>query len=257
LNKVDAYRQQLRETTEWDSFLMAESRLPGPRGNLELACAVAEEGTASLFWRYVQLDAEQAPVNTPQEFLAFCGTLGLGKLFVAGDEEALTMLRRQANDPRWRIREAVAMALQRWGEADMEALLAEMSRWSIGSLLERRAAVAALCEPKLLAEPGHVVRVLEILDGVTSSLLEEQDRRSEAFRALRKGLGYCWSVAVAVHPAAGKAAMVRWLDSADKDVRWVMRENLRKARLARMDAAWVTAALAQLGRGWANRAEAR
>jgi hypothetical protein len=121
-----------------------------------------------------------------------------------------------------------------------------MAAWSRGNPLERRAAIAALCEPRLLAEPSHVVRVLEILDTVTFSLLEEHGRKSEAFRALRKGLGYCWSVAVAAYPAAGKATIARWLDSADKDVRWVMRENLRKARLARMDAAWVAAALAKL-----------
>ena len=228
---------------------MAESRLPGPRGNLELARAVAEEGSAPLFWRYLQLDVARAPANTPQEFLAFCGTLGLGRLLVEGDGEALTALRRQASDPRWRIREAVAMALQRWGEAGMGALLGEMSLWSKGGPLERRAAIAALCEPKLLAEPRQVVRVLEILDVVTSSLLQERDRHSEPFRALRKGLGYCWSVAVAAYPAAGKAAMERWLGSDDKDTRWVMRENLRKARLARVDAAWVAASMAQLQRG--------
>jgi len=249
VGKTDSYRRQLRELAEWDLFLLAQSGLPGPRGNLELAQAVAEEGGAALFWRYLQLDVEQAPVNTPQEFLAFCGTLGLGRLLVEGDNEALAALRRQANDTRWRVREAVAMALQRWGEVDMEALLAEMALWSRGDSLERRAAVAALCEPRLLAEPSHVMRVLEILDVVTSSLLEEQDRRSESFRVLRKGLGYCWSVAVAAYPAAGKVAMARWLDSAHKDVRWVMRENLRKAWLARMDAAWVAAALAQLERG--------
>ncbi len=210
---------------------------------------MAEEGDAGLFWRYVQWDVERAPVNTPQEFLAFCGTLGLGRLHVEGDREALAALRRQASDPRWRVREAVAMALQRWGEVDMGALLDEMLLWSRGGPLERRAAVAALCEPKLLAEPRHVVRVLEVLEVVTSSLLREQDRHSEPFRALRKGLGYCWSVAVAAHPAAGKAAMERWLGSDDRDVRWVMRENLRKTRLARMDAAWVAAASAKLERG--------
>jgi hypothetical protein len=229
--------------------LLAESRLPGPRANLELARAVAEEGDSGLFWRCVQLDAERAPANTPQEFLAFCGTLGLGRLLIEGDCQALVVLRAQASDARWRIREAVAMALQRWGEVDMEALLGEMSLWSQGGLLERRAAIAALCEPGLLAEPRHAARVLEILDAVTSSLLQERDRRSQPFRALRKGLGYCWSVAVAACPSAGKAAMERWLGCEDRDVRWMMRQNLRKARLARMDADWVAAAQVKLRRG--------
>ena len=246
MSKVDSYRQQLRQVVDWDSFLLAESRLPGPRGNIELARAVAEEGDAALFRRYLHLGVERAPANTPRAFLAFCGTLGLGRLLVDGDAKALTTLRSQASDPRWRIREAVAMALQRWGEADMEALLEEMTLWSKGGPLERRAAVAALCEPRLLVEAGHVVRVLEIVDVVTASLLRERDRRSEAFRALRKGLGYCWSVAIAASPEQGMPAFERWLGCPDGDVRWVVRENLRKARLVRMDAQWVESMLDRL-----------
>jgi len=32
--------------------------------------------------------------------------------------------------------------------------------------------------------------------------------------------------------------MERWFASEDKDVRWIMRENLKKNRLARMDVNW-------------------
>ena len=48
---------------------------------------------------------EKAPVNTQQEFLAFCGTLGLGKLLIDGRKEYLIRLRLLASDPRWRTRE--------------------------------------------------------------------------------------------------------------------------------------------------------
>jgi hypothetical protein len=41
--------------------------------------------------------------------------------------------------------------------------------------------------------------------------------------------------------------MERWLASDDRDVRWIMRENLRKRRLARMDAAWVARCVDELG----------
>ena len=33
--------------------------------------------------------------------------------------------------------------------------------------------------------------------------------------------------------------MEKWLANPDPDVRWIMRENLKKNRLVRMDAAWV------------------
>ncbi len=78
-----------------------------------------------------------------------------------------------------------------------------------------------------------------MLDQITETVLARQDRRSPEFVALRKGLSYCWSVAVAALPEEGKAAMEKWLASQDHDVRRIMRENLKKDRLARMDRAWV------------------
>ncbi|HEM46831.1 MAG TPA: hypothetical protein ENO23_07275 [Alphaproteobacteria bacterium] len=243
-NRIEEYREALRRVEDIEAFLLAESRLPGPRGNLELAQAVAEEGSAELFHHLRAFDAERAPVNTPQEFLAFCGVLGLGRLIVEGETEAVAALRVHATDPRWRTREAVAMALQRWGRDDPTGLMDEMQEWSRGSYLVQRAAVAALCEPSLLHDAAFVRRVLALLDSVTAALAAAPagDRRSDEFKALRKGLGYGWSVAVVALPLEGKRAMTRWLQSTDKDVTWVMRENLKKARMGRMDAGWVAEA---------------
>jgi hypothetical protein len=247
MSKVAQYRQTLRQLDEWDAFLLAHSGLPGPRGNLELAQAVADEGGEEMFLRFLTFDAERAPTNSPEEFLAFCGVVGLGRLVAQGQREYLTTLRDCASDPRWRIREAVAMALQRLGDADMDALLDEMEAWSQGTLLEKRAAAAALCEPRLLRDQQQVMRVLRILDRITASIQAVTERKGADFQVLRKGLGYCWSVAVSALPEAGKAAMQKWFTSGDKDVRWIMKENLRKNRLARMDAAWVEASREQIG----------
>ena len=244
MNKIETYRVTLRTLPlpEWDAYLLQESHLPGPRSNLELAQAVADEGDAALFERYIAMDATQAPVNTPGEFLAVCGAIGLGRLLVEGRLELFATLRRLASDTRWRMREGVAMALQRLGDADMELLLGEMERWTSGAnFLEQRSVAAALCEPRLLKKPEHARRVLAILDSITTSLLgiAETERRSEPFQALRKGLGYCWSVAVAALPQEGSACMERWFPAKDKDVRWIMKENLKKNRLERMDSAWI------------------
>ncbi len=130
------------------------------------------------------------------------------------------------------------MALQRLGDADIEVLFAEMTAWSSGAPLEQRAAAAAICEPRLLKAPQSVLAALQILDTITGSIADIRDRRSKEFLALRKGLGYCWSVAVAALPDAGKLAMEKWFPSTDKDIRWIMRENLKKNRLVRIDPAW-------------------
>ena len=131
------------------------------------------------------------------------------------------------------------MALQRLGDSCMDLLIVAMGEWSQGKVLEQRAAAAALCEPRLLRQ-GHSARaVLAILDQITRCIEQTADRRSEDFLTLRKGLGYCWSVAVAALPAEGKAPMEKWMEKPDKDVRWIMKENLKKNRLIRMDAGWV------------------
>ena len=139
------------------------------------------------------------------------------------------------------------MALQRYGRVDMDSLIQEMARWCEGNLLERRSAAAAVCEPSLLQQAGQAERVLAILDQITASIVSETDRRSDDFKALRKGLGYCWSVAVAAFPEQGKALMETWFRCDDRDVRWVMKQNLRKKRLERMDPVWLNAWQAELG----------
>jgi hypothetical protein len=239
MKKRDAYRERLKKLANWDSLIVTESGLPGPRGNIELAQAVADEGSAQLFELYASFGPNEAPENSPHVMLVLSGLIGFGRLVAEGKRKYLKQLRVAASDPRWRVREAVAMALQRVGEKNMELLLEEMEKWSKGNLLEQRAAAAALCEPALLDEPKHVKRVLTILDGITSRFLRIQDRKSNEFKALRQGLAYCWSVAVAAHPVQGKKMMERWFSSPDPDIVWVMKENLKKDRLKRMDAKWV------------------
>jgi len=238
VTKVDEYRRTLRELRDWEPYLLAHSGLPGPRGNLELGAAVADEADEDRLRRWAAVDPEAAPFGSAEEFLPVCGVIGLGRLVADGDRSLLPELRRLANDPRWRVREAVAIALQRVGDADMPALLAEMQAWAGGSALERRAAVAALCEPRLLKAADHARAVLALLAQVTEQLPAMPERGTDAFRVLRQALGYGWSVAVVALPEEGKAAFEQLLRSDDRDLRWVVRENLKKRRLDRMDAAW-------------------
>jgi hypothetical protein len=234
------YRKELQKLSNWDSYLRKMSGLPGPRGNLELAQVVAEEGNQELFERYLGFTPDIASENTPDVFLAFCGAVGLGRLIAAGKNQHFIRLRELSADPRWRIREGVAMALQQVGDSDMDLLLKEMREWNKGNLLEKRAVAAALCEPRLLNNAEHAKKVLEILDEITQCILMEKEKKSEEFIILRKAMGYCWSVAVVAYPEYGKKLMERWMKSTDKDIRWIMKENLKKNRLWRCDANWTT-----------------
>ena len=240
MSKITTYRETLKSLDDWTPYLLQESGLPGPRGNLELAHAVAQAGSREQFETFLSVPLEQAPTNNPHEFLVFCGVLGLGKLAAEGDHTLIARLRTYASDPRWRVREGVATALQLLGDMDMPLLLHEMTIWSEGNWLEKRAAAAALAEPRLLKQAENAQEALRIIDSITLSIAEAKSRSGDEFKTLRQALGYCWSVLVAALPAEGKTMMEKWLPSEDKDIRWVMRENLKKNRLLRVDPLWVT-----------------
>jgi hypothetical protein len=233
MGKREEYRSSLRARSDWDAFLLAESGLPGPRGNLELADAVADEGTEELFRRYAGLDPVESRTGTAEEFLAFCGVQGYGRLLADGKMEYLTELKRYANDSRWRIREAVARGLQILGDADVSVLLDDIEPWAHGSPLEMRAAAAACCEPRLLIDPENAGRVLKLLDEITRQFVRRTDRKTDEMRTLRQGLAYCWSVAAAALPEDGLVRMERLITRDDPDVNWIMRENLKKNRLVK------------------------
>jgi hypothetical protein len=208
-SKVSFYVEKLKSQKDWDNYLMNESGLPGPRGNLELAQAFAEIGNENLIKKYLSIKPAEAPVNSAKMFLTFCGVVGLGTLINNGKREYLPQLRVFASDQRWRIREGV-------------------------------------CEPRLLTSEKVAGAVLDILDGETSSIVGFQDAKDEGFVVLKKGLAYCWSVAVVAYPEKGKKLIEKWVGSDDKTIVWIMKENLKKNRMSRVDKDWVSSQLARL-----------
>lgn len=215
---------------DWEGYLSANSGLPGPRGNLELIAAFAEEATPRMIHRLS---------TSEDEYLAACGAVGLGRLLAEGDTTAEGELRELAVDVRWRVREGVAMGLQRLGDADGAPLRRIVRGWAAAdSLYTRRAAIAAICEPRLLVDQDSALTAFDVLDQVTEALagVPAAGRRGDdPFRVLRQSLGYCWSVAVAARPDPGFPRLERWAKVPDRDVRWVIRENLKKTRLAAAD----------------------
>ena len=231
MNKTSQYLEDLQKLDDWDAYLLENSGLPGPRSNLELAYAAASLASDEQVSRWLKNDAQAAPTNTPMEFLAICAAIALGHRLGKGDPQIEKRLSSLANDTRWRIRESVAMALQVFGDADMVQMTAIVRRLAGGSLLQQRAAAASICEPRLLKQREHALAALDVLNSITSAIPSITDRKSDDFQALKKGLGYCWSVAVAALPGEGKLLFSAWLDSPDRDIRWILRENLKKNRL--------------------------
>lgn len=229
------------------SFLREHSNLPGPRGNLELAGQFADlvasragdPGRAAV-WKVVAdlagVGPEGAPTGDPGEFLAFCGTLGAAGF--VGDPprraQAWRLVRRAAEDPRWRLREAAAQAIQRALPVDRPGTLTTLDQWAAtGGWLLLRAVVAGLADPPLLADPVVAVAALRLHEVALDRLAHAAERRDPAFRVLRQGLGFSLSVVVAASPEAGFALLRVLAARPDRDLAWVLRSNLAKARLAR------------------------
>lgn len=227
MTRTAEYRAALTtlEPAGWPAYLDEHSGLPGPRGNIELALVVADLAPPRL--------AEEL-IASGDEYRTFCGVVALGSR--AAEPGVLARLHGHASDERWRVREAVAMALQRLGDDDPAALERVVLSWADDpDPLVQRAAAAAICEPRLLATPAAAAVAIEVCRRATAALaaLPRDHRRRPDVRTLRQGLGYCWSVAVAADPQPGLAAFDA-LDTSDPDVAWIVRENLTKKRLARL-----------------------
>ncbi len=133
MGKKEDYIQALHSTGDWIAYLKANSNLPGPRGNLELAYAAAEAASIEQMDEMLAADGPDVLENSPEVFVVFCGIVAMGALYIPDDPDQFGLLKRYANDSRWRIREAVAMALQEIGKRNMRLLLNELHAWLDGS----------------------------------------------------------------------------------------------------------------------------
>lgn len=247
MSQRDLERAALVAATDREGYLLANSRLPGPRANLELLDAAGDVLDRDEALRLAAMGAGEAPNGTPLEFLPCCGLVAVGRLVAEGDDSLVPLLRAAAGDARWRVRESVAIALQRWGDADLGSMADAIESWPGCGLLEARAAVAAICEPRLLRTAPAVEVAVRILDSATASLVAVPRPRGEPGRVLGAALGYGWSVAIAASPRVVLPVFERWVVSDDPDVRRLVRENLAKTRFSRAASADVARLRERLG----------
>lgn len=237
--------------------LARDSRLPGPRANLELAhrtadCAAATDDdrrpdALRLLERWLEAGPDETTGGAPEEateegteearreYLAAVAALCTGALLsVRPDEAAAALLTAAASDRRWRVRELAATGLQRVLSADPERGMSVVRGWLASGTLPARAAVAAVAEPSLLRDPDLARAAVRVVERAADLLLAlpAGERRATDPRVLRQALGYAVSVVAASDPAAGLPLLERLATSTDPDARWIARENLKKARLA-------------------------
>jgi hypothetical protein len=234
-----------------ERYLTDRSKLPGTRMNTALVSTFAAaigrlvsgpnlppvERLEALLDGWAALSLADAPVNDPREILPSSAVMAYGQVAVArpdwwGDE--VSKLHRAASDPRWRVRELVAAALQRMLAANWQRACQALSDWlSSDDPLVIRACAAAIAEPPLLTDTARGERALLIQAQAIDWLahLPAERRRDRDVVVLRRALGYTVSVAITADPAQGLALLDQLRRSSDKDIRWIVRENEKKQRL--------------------------
>ena len=219
-------------------FLLKNSNLPGPRGNLELLYKFSKTATETEIndcFRYYSDDLK----NSQEEFVVMCGILGYCYLHQSKIENTLSEIRKYASHASWRIRESVAMGIQELGVTDFEKTVNVLEKWMKGNQLEQRAVVAGLCEPKLLKKPENAQKVMEILEQIILTFNKIPEKITQDGESLRKALGYGLSAAMVALPIEGKNLFKKLETSKNKHILWILRENLKKNRLLKMDSNWV------------------
>jgi hypothetical protein len=230
-------------------YLREHGGLPGAHANLELAENVSHllaaalprnaDGVHSLINYFVNGDRRMVGGNTPAEFVMVCGIFSYGVCAVAHPawrEEAFSLLHHYARSPYRRIREGVMVAYQQLLDADPQPVLARLKALMLeGNYVQQCVAVTTLSEPRLLYHAETLSVALELqrlaLEHVRNA--PTADRKKEGFRALRRALGFTLSVITAAEPEQGFALMRECAAWNDPDITWILRENLKKKRLAR------------------------
>ncbi|MFW9793695.1 MAG: hypothetical protein ACFFEE_05315 [Candidatus Thorarchaeota archaeon] len=246
LSEIFASKPKRKAQEDLVRYITVNSNLPGPRGNLELASAFEElvsdrasRNSVEELWELCSsmsnLSSIEAPVNDPKEFIAFCGTRGLGAIGEKCQEyqkKTLFRLQTLAQDSRWRMREAVAMALQRLLSGDNNKIRRELEDWiEKGDWLVLRGTMAGIAEPHLLKDIDFAEWALEAHVKVLDRIRDSSNRKSDEFRVLRKALGYTLSVVVKAIPSSGFRFLRELIKMDDKDIKWIVKENLKKKRL--------------------------
>jgi hypothetical protein len=173
-----------------------------------------------------------SPLQMPQ----LCATVAFGEWAAVFQhiEAGVSALLQLADSPLWRVREGVAMGLQRMLAAQWSSTIRRVRRRALDAVpYEWRAIVAGVAEPDLLTSTSRALDALDLHYDALAYLrhLPAAARAGDPVRTFRQALGYSVSVVTAAAPEAGFPLMHAWAAWHDPDVLWVVRENLKKKRL--------------------------
>lgn len=227
-------------------YILENSNLPGRMANLTLISAIADSFSKNFSlsnsWYPVLiewLDLE-ANGNDAETVLVLTALESLGSLYEHCDNQQRTeiaqKLHASLNDERWRVREIVTESYKRIG-LDSYDLLVELFQSIITNdltPLEIRGILATLAHPILLQTPqqlGFAQKILEISFDYYLDFNAEKFTKEDK-KVLRKGLSFAPSVIINKTPDTGFNYLKMLVEKNNKDLTRIVKENLKKKRLA-------------------------
>jgi hypothetical protein len=230
-------------------YLRENARLPGARVNLELANDVAyllaavvsqrPDSVRALISYFFTNERKGGASSAPAEFVTVCGIIASGacaSVEAGWRADTFALLYEYAGSSRLRTRAAAATAYRHLLTATPEETSKHLvSLASEGSYFQQCVAIVTMDEQPLLYMPRVLATALQLQRVVLEHVLEapQAARKRKDFYALRQALGYMLSVITVVAPEQGFALMRECATWNDLDITWILRENLKKKRLAR------------------------
>ncbi|MFW9876821.1 MAG: hypothetical protein ACFFG0_27320 [Candidatus Thorarchaeota archaeon] len=247
LNKIIRDFLDINDERLLVGYFINNSNLPGRRANLELANAFADnsaefkESSSKKLWDLclflISFTPDKAPSNDPKEFLSFCGTWAIGAIGASNPKyyhESLNILKKQSEDNRWRVREAVALGLQKLLMKHPDKTLTKIREWiEDTNWLTMRAVVAGVAHLSVLVNNNISKNALQIHELIFSKIISCTNFSSEEFKILKKGLSYTLSVIVLANPDEGFKFLSDYINTENKYIQMILRDNLKKNRLTK------------------------
>lgn len=224
--------------------LVKHSRLPGTRPNLELAEAFAAscasrsakdaKAVDALVGAMVTMDADRAPGATELEFLPMCGVYAAG-FRVASDPRAtkmMALLHDAAEDLRFRVRDAVVVALGKIGAVRGDELVHEVNGWMDG-FFHAAAVLRALVGAGWLTRIDDAAGACALLDAGFRTLdgAPRSASRYPGFKALVEAFRAAPAPLALRFGAPVLAVLENFASCKDPDLRALVRESVSDAKL--------------------------
>lgn len=145
--------------------LELQSGLPGPRMNTHLAvafahdCAAFGEKADDIAFTMANLPPNEARGASGKEFVSVCGVLAIGaRAALSKDaavrERAIVLFEEKADDVRFRVRDAIPLALAMLGATMKNSLAVRLEPW-MDRYFQAAAVILALAEPAWLETFSH------------------------------------------------------------------------------------------------------